>query len=109
MITREQADQLSWIIDCVEAQAKAAAGKPDAHNLMQLGGSLCALRKAVDTITAKVEEAPAADDDGWIEWGGGYDGWPTRDGETLVEVKWRDGRMTKPFCAQVFEWRHLGC
>jgi len=54
------------------------------------------------------KEDTEAADDGWIEWCGDADGWPTRDGETCVDVKRRDGYVSSGFCAQVYDWSHNG-
>lgn len=45
-------------------------------------------------------------DDGWIEWAGSHsDDWPVN-GETFVDVKMRNGRISQGFCAQVHHWDH---
>ena len=62
------------------------------------------------------EAALAAKNDGWIEWGGGECPVPTG---TLVDVKWRDGRIDNGIPAKIshdldpskrnaISWRHHG-
>lgn len=95
MISKEQ---MYHIIDCVEAQAKSAAEKPDPHNLMQLGASIASLRIGVREMYATTT---AAETDGWIEWGGGVcpvDGY--------VDIKLRGGVITKNYPAGAGRWVH---
>lgn len=56
MITKEQKEDLDYIVNCVEAQAKTAAEQPTPHHLMSLGASIQSLRRYVkDLYTGDAE------------------------------------------------------
>lgn len=69
MITKEQEQELLRLVDCLEAQARAAAENPDPHNLIQLGGTLCSVRRTARELRTAalklpvLELAPLASDE----------------------------------------------
>ncbi len=112
MITRQQRETIGRLI-ASQATAMATLQQADLASEFKANAAFDYVRasytlEAYPNGLVEPKGKTAAAVDGWITWGGDSGGWPTRDGETLVEVKWHDGRMSKPFCAKVFDWRHLG-
>lgn len=70
------------------------------QEVMNLRKEFHCLPESPEQAGCRKEDTQVADD-GWIEWGGGV--CPV-DGETMVVVKFSDGRVYSGFCAQVWDW-----
>lgn len=82
------------------SEAKLTDGSVSGYffgNPMRITGKL-----AEHSVPAALSK-PAAESDGWIDWGGGK--CPVSM-DTLVDVKLRDGTVLSPSCAKFFRWDH---